>query len=110
VGSVIERLATHIKGEMILHDDRPVPFPVADKLAGHRLDRRMKYAIIDGKLHTLARWSQPCSGCYESGYDYPNSNDRGMGCRECGHTGRARQAQWVPYFDPAFDDLCNSTP
>jgi hypothetical protein len=98
MASVIERLETHIKGGVIYHNDRPATFERADELAGERLDRRKSYAIIDGKVCVLSRWSQPCSGCYESGYDYPNSNDRGMGCRECGHTGRVRNAQWVPWY------------
>ena len=95
---MIERLATHIKGDVIHHDDRPSSFTVADAIAGRRVDRRRKWAIIEGKLCVLARWSQTCSGCYESGHDYPNANDRGMGCRECGHTGRVRAAHWVPWI------------
>jgi hypothetical protein len=98
VASVIERLETRIEGDMIYHDDRPSTFERADKLAGERLDRRRSYAIIDNEVCVLARWSQPCSGCYDSGYDYPNDNARGMGCHECGHTGRVRNAQWVPWY------------
>jgi hypothetical protein len=104
MASVIERLETHIKGGVICHDDRPATFEQADALAGERLDRRRSYAIIDGKVCVLARWSQHCTGCYESGYDYPNPNDRGMGCRECGHTGRVRNAQWVPWFAEMNDE------
>lgn len=103
MGSVIERVGTRIEDGQIIHDDRPYPFPLADKIAGHRLDRRMNYAVIDGKLHTLCKWSQPCTGCYESDpYKYEDKA-RGLGCSECGHSGRVRNAQWVPYFDPAFD-------
>jgi hypothetical protein len=104
-GSVIERVSTTVRKQRIVHQDRLSTFERADALVGHRVDRRRSYAIVRGKLCTLVTWSGPCSGCYESGYDYPNSDDRGMGCRECGHQGRVRNAQWVPYLKPEGDDV-----
>jgi len=98
MATVIKRLGTRAKAGMIHHDDRPSTFEHADAIAGERLDRRRNYAIIDGKVCVLAQWSSPCSGCYESAFEYPNANDRGMGCPECGHTGSVRNAHWVPWY------------
>lgn len=98
-GSIIERFGTHIEGDRIIHDDRPSTWRRADTLAGRRLDRRKRYAIIPdrefGDLHELVRWSGSCSGCSDAG-GY-GSQARGCGCRECGYTGRVRRAQWVPW-------------
>lgn len=94
---VIERHGTEIKDGYIIHDDRPATFEQAETIAGHRLDRRKNYAIIDGEVAESCAWSQACSGCYD-GYDSFHAS--GCGCDECGYTGRRRQAQWVPLVTP----------
>jgi hypothetical protein len=92
--SVIERHGHTIDAQGFIHyDDRPSTYEAAEKLAGQRLDRRRAYCIGDGEVHELARWSQACSGCYEG---YNIEHGAGHGCRECGYTGRTRQAHWVP--------------
>lgn len=87
----------------------------AEKLAGRRLDRRRKYATTeDGKpcewydgalLFELARWTDSCSGCFESEDGHPvgiyprDPKHRcyiGAGCDECGYTGKRRRAEWLP--------------
>lgn len=94
MAAVIERHETTVDGAgFIHHDDRASSYEAAEKIAGTRLDRRRNYAIIDGGVCELAQWSQACSGCYE-GYD--SAHAIGIGCDECGFTGRRRQAHWVP--------------
>jgi len=92
---VIERNGHSIDAKGFIHyDDRPFSFEDADKIAGRRLDRRRNYAIIDGKVCESVTWSTYCTGCCEREDGYgPN---RGIGCPECGYTGRSRQSQWVP--------------
>lgn len=96
MGSVIERRATTVRDGCIEHDDRPSTFDRAEAICGHRLDRRKRYAIIDGDVCTIVQWSDTCSGCYERDHDYPDHNARGMGCPECCYRGRVRRSQWVP--------------
>lgn len=72
----------------------------AEKLVGHRLDRRRAYARDGKKLLELAKWTSPCTGCSCDG-EYPCSccTIRGMGCPECGYTGKRRNSMWVPYME-----------
>lgn len=90
---VIERKGHDIADGVITYHDVESTYEAAESLAGHRLDRRKNYAIIDGSVHEEACWSQACSGCYE-GYD--SFHAAGHGCGECGYTGRVRQGSWVP--------------
>lgn len=91
MATVIERHSHHIDDQGFIHyDDRQSTYERADELAGRRLDRRQSYAIIDGEVCELARWSAACSGCTN------DHEERGHGCSECGYTGRSRSAQWVP--------------
>lgn len=99
-GSIITRHGHTIDdGGRIQYQDEPSTFEDGDHLAGHRIDRRRCYAIIDGELCVLVQWSAACSGCSE---DYFAS--RGWGCSECGYTGRRRRGSYVPYF-PAVEEL-----
>lgn len=72
----------------------------AERLAGRRLDRRRAYAkrrdgspcdISGSYVFELIRFTTECSGC------------DGGGCRECGHKGRSRHAQWVPLLSTEDD-------
>lgn len=81
-------------------DPRQVTIEQAEAFAGKRLDRRHRYAILPGlngadELHAAASWTHVCSGCAydDGGYVTPS---RGMGCEECGYTGKRRQSQWLP--------------
>lgn len=92
--TVIERRGHSIDERGFIHyDDRPSTYEAAEQIAGKRLDRRRDYAIIDGMVCDLVRWSMACSGCYEGGEILHGA---GHGCSECGHTGRARHASWIP--------------
>jgi len=94
------------------NDMRELDVEEAERLAGRRLDRRRTYATTaDGKpdaecggalVFEVARWSQACSGCH----DGPNVlASTGSGCNECGFTGRALNAQWLPIQDKTFAAL-----
>lgn len=107
-GSVIRRLATSIDDDgQIHHDDHPAPWAEAEALAGRRLDRRRRFAIIAShgdapQLCEIAKGSIACSGCSETP-EMTASPWRGMRCRECGYTGRRRHSQWVPWLPPSTD-------
>lgn len=104
---VAERLGHTIDAAgMIHHQERPVTWADAEKIAGKRLDRRRSYKIINGDVCTLFKFTQPCSGCFELG-DYGSGIERyeyddkaqchvGFGCDECGHTGKRRSGHWTP--------------
>jgi hypothetical protein len=68
-----------------------ITISAAEGLAGRRLDRRRRYAHNGRELVEAASWSQPCSGCVVLG-----CTDTGLGCAECGYTGRRRIHVWVP--------------
>lgn len=87
----IERIETTIVGGFIEHDDRPASWERVDALCGRRADRRKAWAIIDGQVCTLVKWTERCSGC------------DGGGCQECGYHGVTRRSQWCPWFD-GIDD------
>lgn len=93
-GSIIERVGTTIEGQVIQHDDRPCTWERGDELAGRRLDRRRRYAVIEGEICELMTWTTYCTGCCEG--IWLSENARGSGCPECGWTGRRRRAQFVP--------------
>ncbi|EHL99578.1 hypothetical protein HMPREF9946_03089 [Acetobacteraceae bacterium AT-5844] len=96
-GSVIHRLRSAVDDEgRIRHVECASTWEVADELAGQRVDRRRCYAIIDGELCGLVRWSDACTGCTEVP-EMTIGPDRGGGCSECGYQGRVRRAQWVPF-------------
>lgn len=101
---------------------RTLTIAEAECLAGHRLDRRARYATTDdGKpcdfyvgaiLFQIAEWTMSCSGCRETedGHNvgtYPWDDKAGCyigaGCEECGYTGKRRNREWVPVVDK--DDL-----
>ena len=94
---VIERHGHSIDDQGRIHyDDRPSTYEAAEQLAGRRLDRRRNYAIIDGQVAESARWSQACSGCYEG---HETGSGIGLGCSECGYTGRRQSGSWLPLLE-----------
>lgn len=99
-GSVIIRHGYTIDDAgCIHHHDAPASWEEADALAGRRVDRRRAYAVVDGELMQLVRWSQPCTGCFEAPECtmYSMETARGQGCSECGFTGRRREGAFVEY-------------
>lgn len=86
---------------------KEITWQEAEKLIGHRVDRRRNYARNGKALLELARWTQSCSGCFEAGeyggneHNYPWDDKAqcrlGAGCHECGHQGKVRIGMWVPY-------------
>lgn len=75
--------------------DQPSTYEAADAIAGRKLDRRRNYAIIRGEVCEEGRWSRHCSGYTET----PESTSpahRGIGCGECGYTGRTRESMFLP--------------
>jgi hypothetical protein len=88
-------------------DSREVSVFRAELLAGKRLDRRRKYAVIDGEVCLAASYVDTCTGCYESSDGYPagdylrdkNGVVLGAGCSECGYTGKRTHTFWHPIDD-----------
>lgn len=78
------------------HLDEPSTYEAAEAVAGRRLDRRRNYALIEGQVCIQAEWSTHCSGCTEVP-ESTSAPDRGMGCDECGYTGRRRERMWLPH-------------
>jgi hypothetical protein len=80
----------------------------AELILNTRLDRRMKCFHEDtqdafqtfggGPIYTYGEWTQECSGCTESymGQYYTGQPGKGIGCSECGYTGKRRQGWWAP--------------
>jgi hypothetical protein len=61
--------------------------------------------VINGEVCEIARWTQTCSGCFnsEDGHpigEYPKDAKHGCfvgsGCDECGYRGKRRIEMWVP--------------
>jgi len=93
---------------------KQISWAEAEKIVGYRVDRRLKYAVRDDgkpcdvsgcKIFHLVRWTDSCSGCYESidGYNpgYPTHPKHrcpvGHGCSECGFRGVRRNGFWAPW-------------
>lgn len=56
--------------------------------------RRVKVVLFEGIKGFVVRFTSACSGCADD-REYV-SCDKGSGCHECGYTGLARRAEWVP--------------
>ena len=97
VGSIQVRRKLH---------DYPTTWDVGDEKAGHRLDRRKNYMIIDGQICEVISYTSYCTGCLESGdyggnlhhykYDHKAGCHIGAGCTECGYQGKVRRSYWHP--------------
>lgn len=74
---------------------RIVAIAEAERVAGKRLDRRRRYAVIDGEVCSYGEWTEACSGCHE-GMEYGGNGRQGSGCHECGYTGKRRTGWWSP--------------
>jgi len=83
----------------------------AEQIMGCRLDRRRSFYRCDD-LDLFEEWqkypiyeqgqhSTVCSGCSESemGHYTLGSAERGIGCRECGYTGRTVDKFYIPAED-----------
>lgn len=66
-----------------------------DEAHRRRLDMRRAYCLIDGQLHVYVRWTGKCSGCSCQRHDGQCSCP-GIGCRECGYTGKRMRREAVP--------------
>lgn len=79
----------------------------AEKLIGRRVDRRRSYAREGKTLLEMITYTHHCSGCFEGGeygglehnyeWDAKAQCRVGMGCSECGYTGKRRNTDFVPY-------------
>ena len=68
----------------------------------------------DGMDGFVVRWTESCSGCFETGdygsgaHLYPFDDKAkchiGAGCSECGHTGKRVQEHWVPFDMAAWGE------
>ena len=87
----------------------------AEKLACRRLDRRRAYYTTEDEnpepqdswfpgavLFDYGEWTTTCSGCFESEFGgirigfRDSRGERGVGCSECGYTGRRRDGFFAP--------------
>lgn len=74
-------------------DERRIAVSEAEKILGRRLDRRRVYALIDGQVCSLAKWTSCCAGCCE-GHE--------AGCD------RLRHAFWAPEPSAQLPDFGSS--
>lgn len=96
MATVIRRTIAAVDGMPSVVTDWPASFDDVDKVLGRRADRRRNYALIDGEVCTLHRWSQPCSGCTCDYETIGTLQSIGSGCSECGYTGRSAISMWIP--------------
>lgn len=68
-----------------------------------REGKRRRVVMYRGYEGYTVRWTQCCSGCSEH-EGYTRGPDSGNGCSECGHIGKRRMSDWVP-FDKHPDQL-----
>ena len=94
-GSVIRRLGHTVTDDGLIHyQEEAGTWDEADALAGRRVDRRRRYAILHGgddgpQLCEAINWTERCSGCSDGYSD-------GSGCQECCYRGVRRNGAWVP--------------
>lgn len=70
------------------------PFSVEDGTRkGHSHRRNNKGVICE-----VVKYTNTCSGCScpVMEYDKKNGIPLGMGCHECGHTGKRRMTMYIP--------------
>jgi hypothetical protein len=88
----------------------PIRYRTIDDGDGNRT--RCKVVLLNGFEGFVVRWTDSCTGCYESEdghpvgeYDYDSKNHCaiGAGCKECGYTGKSRRVEWLPFDAEAYD-------
>ena len=57
----------------------------------------------------VVRWSQECSGCTNTP-EMTMPDYRGLGCDECGYTGRSRRECFVPFDANAYFNALSAEP
>jgi hypothetical protein len=80
----IRRGVIYHEGGTFSHDETPITYEEAERIAGVKLDRRKNYMVVEGKVCEAAAWSDECENC------------EGGGCPECGGKGKRRYGIWVP--------------
>ena len=55
-----------------------------------------KVVVLGGVDGYVVHWTQSCSGCDEVP-EMTARSERGIGCHECGYTGKRRQEFWCPF-------------
>ncbi len=81
----------------------------AEAILGKRLDRRKRYFFCDdpetkeffgggGPIFDYGEWTEPCTGCSETsmGQYVLGDSEKGVGCEECGYTGKRRNGFHAP--------------
>lgn len=69
-------------------------------MTGYRMatlnDGKRVRVVMNGRRRGfVVRFSESCSGCTEIP-EYTTGPERGIGCEECGYTGRSRREEWIP--------------
>lgn len=86
--------------------------PLPEKPRYRRDDEGKRHRVVmyDGFEGYYVRWTARCTGCSESCegqmvvYDTDKKSGEmiGIGCSECGYTGKVRQVHWVPFDKKAY--------
>ena len=92
----------------------------AEKILGGRLDRRKAYYFNDdpemkefhgggGPVFDYSEWTTECSGCTETymGQYVTGIHGQGVGCEECGYTGKRRDGWHSPVSLPSNRPIGN---
>lgn len=66
--------------------------------------RLHKVHVLNGVECYATRWTASCSGCTNTP-EMTSPPPAGIGCEECGYTGKRRQGMWVPFNGADFDRL-----
>jgi hypothetical protein len=75
---------------------------LVDKVTGKR--SRVRVVRHHGFLGYWIHWTQACSGCAETPEGHmPDA--QGMGCSECGYTGKRRHTFFCPFDVARFDTM-----
>lgn len=80
---------------------------VEDESAPSGRRRVLVHRTPDGEEGYIARWTEACSGCFEAGdynglaqnyaFDEKAGCRVGIGCDECGYTGKRRSEWFIPF-------------
>jgi hypothetical protein len=63
---------------------------------------RRRVYVLEGVEGYHAQWTDACSGCTEVP-ECTSGPDRGIGCHECGYTGKRRWRYWFPFDEAEWE-------
>lgn len=71
--------------------------------------RRVRVVVRHGFEGYIIRWTDTCSGCRVDFMEYDEKLriPIGMGCSECGYTGKRHGGMFMPFDRRAFEAWCD---